>query len=44
MPDNDWHAYFGKANGHGRRPFWITFRREADLTLVLLSAQLTNKS
>jgi hypothetical protein len=41
MPDNDWHAYFGKANGYGRRPFWITFRRESDLTLVLLSANLT---
>jgi hypothetical protein len=41
MPSNDWHSYFGKANGHGRRPFWITFRRESDLTLVLLSASLT---
>jgi hypothetical protein len=44
VPDNDWHAYFGKANGYGRRPFWITFRRESDLTLVLLSAQLTNNA
>ena len=44
LPDNDWHAYFGKANGRRFRPFWISFRREADLTLVLLSAQLTNKS
>jgi len=44
MPDNNWHAYFGKLNGRGLRPFWISFRREADLTLVLLSAQLTNKS
>ena len=41
MPANDWHAYFGKNNGRANRPFWISFRREADLTLVLLSAQLT---
>ena len=41
MPDNDWHAYFGKANGRRFRPFWISFRREADLSFVLLSAGLT---
>jgi len=41
MPDNDWHAYFGKDNGRPNRPFWISFRRETDLTLVLLSANLT---
>ena len=41
MPDNDWHAYFGKDNGRANRPFWISFRRETDLTLVLLSANLT---
>ena len=41
MPTNDWHAYFGKNNGRANRPFWISFRREADLTLVLLSADLT---
>jgi hypothetical protein len=41
MPDNDWYAYFGKNNGRANRPFWISFRRESDLTLVLLSAQLT---
>ena len=41
MPTNDWYAYFGKNNGRANRPFWISFRREADLTLVLLSACLT---
>jgi len=41
MPDNDWHAYFGKANGRRFRPCWISFRREADLSFVLLSAGLT---
>ena len=38
----DWYSYFGHApNSNSRRPYWITFRREADLTLVLLSADLT---
>ena len=41
MPDNDWYAYFGKDNGRDNRPYWITFRREADLSFVLLSAGLT---
>lgn len=40
-----WFSYFGHRNSrHDRdasRPFWITFRNEADLTLVLLSAGLT---
>ena len=40
----DWAGYFGHAiNGNTYRPYWITFRREADLTLVLLSADLTKK-
>ena len=41
MPANDWHAYFGKNNGRANRPFWVSFRRESDLTLVLLSVNLT---
>jgi hypothetical protein len=40
-PTNHWYAYFGKDNGRKNRPYWITFRRESDLTLVLLSADLT---
>ena len=40
-----WCSYFGAANGHSdRKTFWITFRRESDLTLVLLSADLTKNS
>jgi hypothetical protein len=40
--DGDWCSYFGASNGHSERcTYWITFRREADLTLVLLSADLT---
>jgi len=41
----DWYGYFGHAlSGTGyreSRPYWITFRRESDLTLVLLCADLT---
>jgi hypothetical protein len=38
----DWSGYFGYApNSNAPRPYWITFRNEADLTLVLLSVDLT---
>ena len=38
----DWCGYFASRNGHSdRRTYWITFRNPADLTLVLLSADLT---
>ena len=38
----DWTSYFGHAiNSNSYRPYWITFRNEADLTLVLLSVDLT---
>lgn len=38
----DWCGYFGHApNSNSSRPYWITFRRESDLTLVLLCADLT---
>jgi hypothetical protein len=39
-----WYSYFGKKPDKGlysRRPYWITFRNETDLTLVLLSTDLT---
>jgi len=39
-----WFSYFGKKHVKGYtspRPYWITFRNEVDLTLVLLSADLT---
>jgi hypothetical protein len=35
-----WVSHFGARN-KDPRPYWIAFRREADLTLVLLSADLT---
>ena len=42
--DHCWYSYYGeKPNRFGTRPFWITFRNEADATLVLLSADLTKK-
>ena len=40
-----WSGHFGTRNGRtDLRPYWITFRNEADLTLVLLSAQLTKNT
>jgi hypothetical protein len=39
---DSWFSYFGASNGHSdRKTFWITFRNEADLTLVMLSLDLT---
>lgn len=41
----NWCSYFGASNGHSSvRAYWITFRRESDLTLVLLSADLTKNA
>lgn len=41
--DADWCGHFGHApNRNSPRPYWITFRNEMDLTLVLLSVDLTN--
>jgi hypothetical protein len=40
--NSQWYTYFGDRNGcNTSRPYWITFRNESDLTLVLLSANLT---
>jgi hypothetical protein len=43
--DQNWYSYTGDLNRRSYpatgRPYWITFRNEADLTLVLLSADLT---
>jgi hypothetical protein len=44
MRSDPWYSYFGKKHVKGYtcpRTYWITFRNEADLTLVLLSADLT---
>jgi len=33
-----WYSYYGsRPNTNSSRPYWITFRNEQDLTLVLLS-------
>jgi hypothetical protein len=38
----DWFSYFGDRNNRTlARPYWITFRNEADLTLILLSAKIS---
>mgnify|MGYP003348964170 CR=1 FL=1 len=40
--EGNWCSYFGERGGRLEvRPYWITFRNEKDLTLVLLSANLT---
>ena len=37
-----WYSYFGdRRRLYESRPYWITFRNESDLTLVLLSIDLT---
>jgi hypothetical protein len=42
LRDHDWYSYYGDRNSrYDTRPYWITFRNEADLTLVLLCADLT---
>jgi hypothetical protein len=39
---DSWYSYFGnRSSRNDFRPYWITFRNEAELTLVLLSADLT---
>lgn len=44
LREHDWYAYYGKSKDGLARSYWITFRRESDLTLVLLSVNLTQKS
>jgi len=42
LPEHDWYHYYGdRPSRNDVRPYWITFRNETDLTLVLLSANLT---
>jgi hypothetical protein len=42
LREHDWYGYYGeRSSRYDLRPYWITFRRESDLTLVLLSADLT---
>lgn len=38
----DWYGYFGKQSwGHGPKPYFIMFRRESDLSFMLLCTDLT---
>jgi hypothetical protein len=41
LREHNWYSYYGHASSstgyRESRPYWITFRNEADLTLVLLS-------
>jgi hypothetical protein len=40
--EGDWCGYFGHAiNSNSYRPYWITFRNEADLTMILLSVTIS---
>jgi hypothetical protein len=40
-----WSCHFGARNGRSdSHPYWITFRNEADLILVLLSTNLTKNA
>ena len=45
LRDQDWYSYYGDRNSRYdrdvARPYWITFRRESDLSLVLLCVDLT---
>lgn len=37
----NWSGHFGTRSGRNDvRPYWITFRNEADLTMILLSATI----
>jgi len=42
--NSDWLAYFGKRRSGESTPYYVMFRRESDMTFVLLSADLTKKS
>jgi hypothetical protein len=41
--NSDWLAYFGKRRYSISAPYYIMFRRESDMTFVLLCADLTKK-
>jgi hypothetical protein len=42
--NSDWLAYFGKRRYSISAPYYIMFRRESDMTFVLMCADLTKKS
>lgn len=41
LREHDWYGYYGdRPRRDAVRPYWITFRNEADLTMVMLSATM----
>lgn len=41
--DSNWTSYFGKRNVYAATPYFIMFRKESDLSFVLLCTNLTKK-
>ena len=41
--DSNWTGYFGKRNVYGATPYFIMFRKESDLSFILLCTDLTKK-
>jgi hypothetical protein len=41
---SDWLGYFGKRRYSESAPYYIMFRRESDMTFVLMCADLTKKA
>ena len=41
---SDWVSYFGKRKYSENTPYYIMFRRESDMTFVLMCADLTKKA
>jgi hypothetical protein len=41
--DSSWTGYFGKRNVYAATPYFIMFRKESDLSFVLLCTDLTKK-
>jgi hypothetical protein len=42
--NSDWLAYFGKRKTGESTPYYIVFRRESNMTFVIMCADLTKKS
>ena len=42
--NSDWLAYFGKRRFSMSTPYYIMFRKESDMTFVLMCADLTKKA
>ena len=42
--NSDWVGYFGKRKNGESAPYYIMFRRQSDMTFVLMCADLTKKA